>query len=84
MPFALPAGVQCCAVAGRLGPDSGALRGRLLGDGLVPVVSALGQHKTARHNLAFNAERQWIAQDTNHMALLSSPAVYAQLKRWLA
>ena len=83
VPFALPAGIRCSAVAATLGPRPGHIKGRLLGDGLVPVASALGQHKTARHTLAFDAERQWIAQDTSHMALLSSPAVYAQLERWL-
>ena len=83
VPFALPAGIRCSTVAATLGPRPGHIKGRLLGDGLVPVASALGQHKTARHTLAFDAERQWIAQDTSHMALLSSPAVYAQLERWL-
>ena len=83
VPFPLPTGTRCSTVAGRLGADSGNLKGRLLGDGLVPLASALGQHRTARHTLTFDADRQWIAQDTSHLSLLSSRTVYAQLERWL-
>lgn len=83
VPFPLPTGTRCSTVAGRLGADSGNLKGRLLGDGLVPLASALGHHRTARHTLTFDADRQWIAQDTSHLSLLSSRTVYAQLERWL-
>jgi len=53
----------------------------LRGDGLVPVASALGQHADPRHALAFT--HQAIAWDCSHLDLLSSPAVYAQLRTWL-
>jgi len=79
----LPAGVVCAAVAGVLGGQGGTVKGRLLGDGLVPVASALGQHRSADHSLAFDADRRFTVADTNHLALLSSPAVYAQLRHWL-
>ena len=56
---------------------------RLVGDGLVPVDSALGRHREPQRCLAFPADRQWVGQDINHMQLLSHPAVAAQLLRWL-
>lgn len=87
----LPAGVACFAVAATLGAalattGSGLkdhVSEQLLGDGLVPLSSALGQHADAGRRLAFPSERQWIARETSHMALLHSPQVYAQLRRWL-
>jgi len=56
----------------------------MLGDGLVPLVSALGQHKDARRNLALPKAREWIGYGMNHMDLLDRKDVYAQLQRWLA
>jgi hypothetical protein len=60
------------------------LSDRLLGDGLVPVASALGKHARAKRQLRFPAGQQWVAHATNHMELLSDQRVYAHLKRWLA
>jgi hypothetical protein len=79
--------VRCFAVAGTLSPGGNALPQRLgrrwLGDGLVSVPSALGQHADARFALGFAPEHQWLAHRTGHLDLLSSPAVAAQLLRWL-
>ena len=82
-PLPLPPGPRCWTVAAVLGDGEKALTGRLLGDGLVPLASALGQHKHAERTLAFAPERQCVVQATNHLQLLSSPAVAAQLQRWL-
>ena len=71
--LALPAGVRCYAVAGRIGA--------LVGDGLVPVDSALGRHADAARCLRFNGEA--LLSDVDHLDLLSSPAVRAQLLAWL-
>ena len=79
----LPAGVACYAVAGVLGEQTGALKGKLLGDGLVPLASALGQHKTAARRLHFEPGQQWVGQGMNHLDLLDRPEVLAQLRRWL-
>jgi hypothetical protein len=57
---------------------------RLLGDGLVPLHSALGYHDEARRKLAFGQAAQWIAYRTSHLELLSSPAVTRQMVQWLA
>lgn len=80
----LPTGVRCYAIAGRLGPAGGSVRGQLLGDGLVPVASALGQHRDPTRRLAFDAERQVVVPETGHLELLSSASVAEILARWLA
>ena len=79
----LPSGVRCFAVAGSLGRDPGALREKLLGDGLVPLDSALGRHRQAARRLDFAPDQVCIAQGAHHLELLSSPAVAAQLRAWL-
>lgn len=80
----LPDAVRCYALAASLGAQGGGLKGRLLGDGLVPLASALGQHPDVTRALAFPAERRWVGYGMNHLDLLSRPEVYARLKEWLA
>jgi hypothetical protein len=80
----LPAEVQCYAIAATLGKRSGDLSDRLLGDGLVPLHSALGRHQDVSRALAFPQSRQWIGYELSHMQLLSHAEVYAQIRRWLA
>jgi hypothetical protein len=75
---------RCYALAASLGAQGGELKERLLGDGLVPLASALGQHADAARALAFPAERQWVGYGMSHLDLLSRPEVYARLKEWLA
>jgi hypothetical protein len=82
-PVPLPEGVACHAVAATTAAQRGALADRLLGDGLVPLRSALGQHDDPRRSLVFAKSAQWIAYRTNHLALLHSPAVSRQLVAWL-
>ncbi len=84
VPVPLPPAVRCYAVAASLGQQAAHVKGRWLGDGLVPVDSALGRHAVAARALGFPKDRQWIAQATNHMQLLESRGVVAQLQRWLA
>ncbi|MFL6698153.1 MAG: esterase/lipase family protein [Vitreoscilla sp.] len=79
----LPAGPRCFAIAGTLARE-GDLKDKLLGDGLVPVGSALGKHRLARRTLKFLPDRQRVFEQTNHMQLLSSAEVFEQLRAWLA
>ena len=51
----LPKGVACYAIAATTAPTPGGLKDRLLGDGLVPVASALGRHKDPARALKFPA-----------------------------
>ncbi len=82
-PLPLPAGVACYTVAATTASQRSLLADRLLGDGLVPLPSALGQHPEARHQLVFDKSHQAILYRTHHMALLHSPAVTQKLLGWL-
>jgi pimeloyl-ACP methyl ester carboxylesterase len=79
----LPEGVACYTVAATTAAKRSLLADRLLGDGLVPLRSALGQHDDPQRSLVFAKPSQWIAYRMNHMELLSSPAVTQQLMEWL-
>ena len=79
----LPCGVNCYAIAATTAAKRSLLADRLIGDGLVPLRSALGQHSEARHQLAFLPAHTLIVYRTSHMALLASPQVGQQLRRWL-
>jgi hypothetical protein len=83
-PVPLPAGVACHAMAGVLRPDQGQPGHRLLGDGLVPVDSALGRHPDPRLDLAIPPKRQWVRYNTGHLELLWQPEVFAQVREWLS
>ncbi len=77
----LPAGVECFAMAATM-----SLRGRRhpLGDGLVPVASALGHHKDRRLALDFPPANTHVITETGHLDLLGNPEVYQILRDWLA
>ncbi|MFT3849499.1 MAG: hypothetical protein QM739_12780 [Propionivibrio sp.] len=79
----LPEGVACYAVAATTAAKRSLLADRLIGDGLVPLHSALGHHRDRRRRLDFPKSSQWIAYQTSHMALLNRPEVSAQMLRWL-
>lgn len=83
-PLPLPEGVACHAVAATTAKEVGGLRDRLLGDGLVPVASALGDHADPVRRLSFPAERTLIVPGTHHFELLDRPEVTARLREWLA
>jgi pimeloyl-ACP methyl ester carboxylesterase len=83
-PVSLPDTARCGAIAGSLGPASGSIKAKLLGDGLVPVASALGQHDERDRRLAFATERQAVVHDTGHLDLLASAEVFGLLRQWLA
>ncbi|HSN79896.1 MAG TPA: alpha/beta hydrolase [Rhodoferax sp.] len=79
----LPTGVACFAVAATTAAKRSPLADRLVGDGLVPLHSALGQHDDPQRCLHFAPDHQYLAYRTSHLALLSSPAVARQLLTWL-
>lgn len=82
-PVPLPTGVACYAVAGVLAGDDTRWKGKLLGDGLVTVDSALGRHADERRTLAFDPGRQWTAQGVGHLALLDDAQVVRRVAGWL-
>lgn len=84
----LPTGLRCHAVAACLNsaPPAGKaarLPDRLLGDGLVPLDSALGWHLRSAQRLAFEPERCLTVWNTGHLDLLNSAKVTQQMIQWL-
>ncbi len=79
----LPGGVACYAIAASLATKSGALKDRLLGDGLVPLASALGHDPGGTRDLAIPKSRQWIGYGMHHLDLLDRREIYARLRCWL-
>lgn len=79
-PLALPDGVACYAVAGRVTEGLGRA---LPGDGLVTVASALGRHRRSAMALDFDEAHTLVAEGVSHLGLLSDPGVYDQLEAWL-
>jgi len=84
VPVPLPEGVACFAIAASTGKSAGDLPELLIGDGIVPLESALGHHDNPKLAIEFEPSRQWVAYGTHHLDLLSKPAVYTHLQRWLA
>ena len=79
----LPADVASYAVAATLAARRSPLADRLVGDGLVPLHSALGRGRDETHTLHFAPERRWIGYRMGHLELLHRPEVYARLRAWL-
>ena len=79
----LPAGVACFTVAATLAAKRSLLADRLIGDGLVPLNSALGVHSDPARSLVFAKASQMVVYRTNHMAMLGSAEVGEQLVAWL-
>ncbi len=73
-PAPLPTHITTHALAATLAAQRSPVADRLLGDGLVPLPSAL----------AVGAGSQRIVYKTGHLALLGSPKVAQQLAGWLA
>lgn len=71
----LPPGVAAFAIAATLAEPEGDAESRLLGDGLVPVASALG--------LAFPPSCRFVAYGTGHLRMVTSPAVLERIRGWL-
>ena len=80
----LPDGVQCYAIGAAIPTGESVPSAPLLGDGLVPLRSALGQHPDPARNLSFPESQQWIGYGMNHWDLLDRGEVYEQIRGWLA
>jgi len=79
----LPRGPRCWTIAATLSRQAGGLRDHVVGDGLVPLNSALGRHTARERALRIPRSRQFVVRDTGHLDLLSSPEVAARLLQWL-
>ena len=79
----LPTEVECYAVATTLAKRSTRIHERLIGDGLVPIDSALGRSRDASRSLQIPESRQWLGFETGHIEMLGKPEIYEQLRDWL-
>ena len=82
-PLPLPEKVQCYAIAAMIAKEHSDLSAKLVGDGLVPLKSALGQHPESSRALVFAPDRQKVFYGMTHLGLLSSEAVCDQMQTWL-
>ncbi len=76
----LPRQIDCYSVAAVMGNESDFLS-ETVGDGLVSLVSAWGQHRDPNRVLSF--EDTWVTYQTNHFELLGKPEVFTRMKAWL-
>lgn len=77
-PIPLPRGVRCHAIAGSVARKLG--RGaHLVGDGLVPLDSALGIHADPARHLRLPETRKVIVHGTSHLGLLDSREVQEEI-----
>lgn len=79
----LPDGVACYAIAATTAARRSAMADRLIGDGLVPLDSALGRHRDPHRDLGFARTSKWIGYRMNHIGLLGSPEVGRRMLEWL-
>ena len=82
-PPALPDHIVCHAVAATTDSRVGSLKTCYLGDGLVPLDSALGRHTDPARCLPIDPQHQWVACNTTHLGLLDNPSVGQVLHDWL-
>ena len=81
--ISLPKQVACYSIAGVNGKAIKSRSTQLLGDNMVGIKSALGQHKDPTKNLNFKKQNTWIAYENKHLDLLSNPKVYKKIKAWM-
>jgi pimeloyl-ACP methyl ester carboxylesterase len=79
----LPKTVDCYVIAASMESKAATKPLQQLGDGLVPIKSALGQHKNPTQSLEIKPANTFITYKTNHLELLSAPNVYLNLKQYL-
>ncbi|MFO8232421.1 MAG: hypothetical protein R6U20_07125 [Longimonas sp.] len=83
-PTPFPEHIWPYLMAASTGARQGDLKDRVLGDGLVPLDSALGRHPDPDLALNVPHEQQWVGYDMNHFDLLSDYATYRALRTHLA
>ncbi|MFO1292029.1 MAG: alpha/beta hydrolase [Rubrivivax sp.] len=83
-PTPLPAGVPVYLLAATTSASPAGLRHALVGDGLVTLASAWGEHRNPALALQVPAAHKELITQANHWDLLSRPEAADALRRWLA
>jgi len=81
-PAKLPENTACFAIAATLSDTANSLHTNLLGDGLVPLASALGEHNDKARDLNIPHDRKYVALNASHFGLLNRADVYERLRDW--
>ena len=79
----LPDHVECHVVAATTDSRADSLKSRYLGDGLVPVDSALGRHADPSRCVPVHRDHQLVVCNTRHIGLLAHRSVHRTLHDWL-
>ena len=83
-PVPLPNPDTTYLMAATNGSRRGDLKDRMLGDGLVPLDSALGRHPNPAMALQVPPTNRYVLYDTHHFELLHHPDAYRQIHIWMA
>ena len=83
-PTPLPEGVAAYLLAATTADRPTGLRHAVVGDGLVTLASAWGEHRDPALALAVPAARKALITRADHWDLLSHPEAADRLRRWLA
>lgn len=84
VPTPLPEGVAVYLLAATTAEQPRGLRHAAVGDGLVSLASAWGEHRDRRHALTLPAGHKRLITRANHWDLLSRPEAAQALRDWLA
>ncbi|WP_411893318.1 esterase/lipase family protein [Winogradskyella sp. A2] len=79
----LPKQIECYSIAAVIGKATEPISHKIVGDSLVDIKSALGQHRNPSKKLEFKKKNTWIAYESKHLDLLNNPKVYTKIKAWL-
>jgi hypothetical protein len=84
IPVPLPDDIKCYTVAAITAQNPGLSAHHLIGDGMVTLSSALGEHPNKDFNLIFSENQKLIVYKTGHLELLYFDEVYNKIFDWLA
>lgn len=80
----LPKNIRFYAVAATLNTDKNSLSERTIGDGLVTVNSAFGQHKEPEQMLTIPETNKYLQRGIGHNAMLTEPKVFEKIEQWFS
>ncbi|MGE5337874.1 MAG: lipase family alpha/beta hydrolase [Gemmatimonadota bacterium] len=83
-PTPLPAGVRVYLLAATSATQPRGLRHSIIGDGLVTLASAWGEHRDRALALNVPSSHKCLITQASHWDLLSHPKAASALRRWLA
>jgi pimeloyl-ACP methyl ester carboxylesterase len=83
-PVTRPEHIVWHAVAATSDSRSDSLKSRYLGDGLVPIDSALGRHPDPDWHLPIAPDHQFVVHNTRHLGLIHHPEVHRKVHEWLS